>query len=120
MPYSEILFDVTAGVATITLNRPDKLNAWTFTMEKEVRDAVEAAEKDDSVRVIVLTGAGRGFCAGMDMAQLGHLAWEPLPALEPPDGLKHFGEWAAMQRQRQIVGGLINQEYLAHFGLGNG
>jgi enoyl-CoA hydratase/carnithine racemase len=74
MPYTEILYAVAEHIATITLNRPEKLNAWTFTMEKEVREAVEAAEQDPGVRAIVLTGAGRGFCAGMDMGQLGQLA----------------------------------------------
>ncbi len=74
MAYTEILYHVADHVATVTLNRPDKLNAWTFVMEKEVQDALAAAERDDHVRVIVLTGAGRGFCAGMDMSQLGHLA----------------------------------------------
>ena len=74
MAYEQILYDVADHIATVTLNRPDKLNAWTMTMEKEVLAAMQAAEADDSVRVIVLTGAGRGFCAGADMGNLGNLA----------------------------------------------
>lgn len=70
MPFEQILYEVSNGVATITLNRPDKLNAWTGTMEKEVRRAMYDSEDNDSVRVIVLTGAGRGFCAGADMGGL--------------------------------------------------
>ena len=67
MSYEHITFQTQEGVATVTLNRPDKLNAWTRTMEREVRDAMDKAEQDSSVRVIILTGAGRGFCAGADM-----------------------------------------------------
>ena len=67
MAYEHILYDVGERIATITLNRPDRLNAWTQTMEREVRSAMEAAAKNDEVRVILLTGAGRGFCAGADM-----------------------------------------------------
>ncbi len=74
MSYQEILYHVADRVATITLNRPDKLNAWTGVMEQEVRRAVYDAEADENVRVIVLTGAGRGFCAGADMSLLSSIA----------------------------------------------
>lgn len=74
MSYQEILYNVADRVATITLNRPDKLNAWTAVMEQEVRRAVHDAEADDQVRAIVLTGAGRGFCAGADMSLLSGIA----------------------------------------------
>ena len=70
----ETLYNVANRVATITLNRPDKLNAWTTVMESEVRSHMENAEQDDDVRVIVLTGAGRGFCAGADMSLLSAVA----------------------------------------------
>src|SRR5258707_3545148 len=70
----ETLYNVANRVATITLNRPDKLNAWTALMESEVRSHMENAERDDGVRVIVLTGAGRGFCAGADMSLLSAVA----------------------------------------------
>jgi enoyl-CoA hydratase/carnithine racemase len=67
MAYEHILYSVTDGVAVITLNRPDKLNAWTATMHTEVKAAMRVASDDPAARVIVLTGAGRGFCAGADM-----------------------------------------------------
>jgi enoyl-CoA hydratase/carnithine racemase len=68
--YDEILYEVDDPVATITLNRPDQLNAWTNRMGSEVRHAVATAEADRAVVGIVLTGAGRGFCAGADMKAL--------------------------------------------------
>ncbi|HZW91670.1 MAG TPA: enoyl-CoA hydratase [Candidatus Eremiobacteraceae bacterium] len=74
MQNEEVLYSVANRVATITLNRPDKLNAWTAVMEKEVRSSMENAERDEDVRVIVLTGAGRGFCAGADMSLLSAVA----------------------------------------------
>ena len=67
MDYTQILYAVRDRVATVTLNRPDKLNAWTHTMRAEIRSALGRAEADDEVRAIVVTGAGRGFCAGADM-----------------------------------------------------
>lgn len=68
--YEDILFEVTDRVATITLNRPDKLNAWTPQMADQVRNAVGVAGNDPDVRCIVVTGAGRGFCSGADMSIL--------------------------------------------------
>jgi enoyl-CoA hydratase/carnithine racemase len=70
MGYREIIYHVADRIATVTLNRPDRLNAWTRNMAEEVRDAMYAAGLDDEARVIILTGAGRGFCAGADMAEL--------------------------------------------------
>ena len=74
MQTQETLYNVANRVATITLNRPDKLNAWTALMESEVRSHLEKAEQDEEVRVIVLTGAGRGFCSGADMSLLSAVA----------------------------------------------
>lgn len=74
MGSQETTYSVANRVATITLNRPDKLNAWTAVMESDVRSDIENADRDDDVRVIVLTGAGRGFCAGADMSLLSSVA----------------------------------------------
>src|SRR5271156_5300817 len=82
MPNQETLYEVAKRVATITLNRPDKLNAWTAVMEQEVRAAMAEAERDENVRVIVLTGAGRGFCAGADMSLLSTVATKGLAAAQ--------------------------------------
>ena len=68
--YEQILFSIDDPVATITLNRPERLNAWTDRMGAEVRHAVARAEADKSVVGIVITGAGRGFCAGADLKGL--------------------------------------------------
>ena len=70
MSYTELQYDARDGVAVVTLNRPEKLNAITPTIADEMRDAMMAAGKDDAVRAIILTGAGRGFCAGADMTRL--------------------------------------------------
>ena len=78
MANQETLYNVADRVATITLNRPDKLNAWKGTMEQEVRGSMHEAENDPNVRVIILTGAGRGFCAGADMSLLGLIAQQGL------------------------------------------
>ena len=74
MDYTDILYAVEDRVATITLNRPDKLNAWTPAMETQMRHAVARAAEDAAVGAIVLTGAGRGFCAGADMSNLNRLS----------------------------------------------
>jgi enoyl-CoA hydratase/carnithine racemase len=68
MSYEQILADTKDGIRTITLNRPEKLNAFTGTMMSELIDAFEKASADDDVRVVVVTGAGRAFCAGADLS----------------------------------------------------
>src|SRR5215467_3448330 len=71
MPYTEILLEVNDGVALVTLNRPDRLNAYTPTMGDELAEAFAACDADDTVRAIIVTGAGRAFCAGADLARGG-------------------------------------------------
>jgi enoyl-CoA hydratase/carnithine racemase len=82
MPNQETLYHVADRIATITLNRPDKLNAWTATMEHEVHAAMAAAEHDENVRVIILTGAGRGFCAGADISLLSTISEKGIDAAQ--------------------------------------
>ena len=67
MIYESIQFTIDHGIAVLTLNRPDRLNSFTQAMHGEVRDALQRVEQDKSVRVLLLTGAGRGFCAGQDL-----------------------------------------------------
>jgi enoyl-CoA hydratase/carnithine racemase len=69
MSYETLLYDVSEHVLTITLNRPDRLNAFTGTMMNELIAAFDAADADDDVRAIIVTGAGRAFCAGADLSE---------------------------------------------------
>jgi|ThiBio_1000_plan_1041568.scaffolds.fasta_scaffold01058_14 enoyl-CoA hydratase/carnithine racemase len=68
MSYRDILYETDGPVLTITLNRPDKLNAYTAVMGAELEDAFTRADADDAIRAIIVTGAGRGFCAGADIS----------------------------------------------------
>jgi enoyl-CoA hydratase/carnithine racemase len=68
MGYEHILFDVSESIATVTLNRPDALNAYQPKMGDELVDAFGRARDDEDVRAVVLTGAGRAFCAGVDLS----------------------------------------------------
>lgn len=71
MPYETILYEVSDGVGAITLNRPDKYNALTQAMYRELLDAQKKISRDSGVRAVVLTGAGKGFCSGQDLAEFG-------------------------------------------------
>jgi enoyl-CoA hydratase/carnithine racemase len=82
MNYQQILYEIDGAVATITLNRPIRMNALTKIMEAELRSAIEAAGRDASVKVIILVGAGKAFCAGMDMDELEVLPPEDIRAEE--------------------------------------
>ena len=68
MPYETILTDVSENILTITINRPDKLNALNTQMIRDLIGAIDEADGDDAVRAIVVTGAGRAFCAGADLS----------------------------------------------------
>ena len=69
MDYELIIFEVAGQIATITLNRPERLNAWTYEMSNEIWDALMKVENDPNLRVTIITGAGRGFCAGADLSR---------------------------------------------------
>ncbi len=71
MDFTEIRYEVADRVLTITLDRPDRLNAWTPTMQEELVAAFDSADADDEVRAVVVTGAGRGYCAGADLERGG-------------------------------------------------
>ena len=86
MQYAEIQYEVSDPIATITLDRPQFLNAWTDRMGAEVKHAMARAEADPAVALIVLTGAGRGFCAGADLKRLEQIS-DGQRALEEADGL---------------------------------
>jgi len=118
--YEQILYEVDDPVATITLNRPEQLNAWTPRMGLEVRHAVATAEKDPAVVGIVITGAGRGFCAGADMGTLsdisggdGQFAEETPaelaaePGVDAPDDLR-AGEYTYLMAVPKPVIAAIN------------
>src|SRR5438067_6663255 len=68
MSYQTILFDITKGCAKLTLNRPERLNSFTIEMHGEVAEALARVEQDPDIRALLITGAGRGFCAGQDLA----------------------------------------------------
>jgi len=68
MRYENVKFETSSGIARITLHRPDRLNSFTTAMHAEVRDALAAVKDDATLRVLLLTGAGRGFCAGQDLS----------------------------------------------------
>jgi enoyl-CoA hydratase/carnithine racemase len=68
MAYETITYQVSEQILTITLNRPDKLNAFNATMMRELIEAFDAADADDDIRAIIVTGAGRAFCAGADLS----------------------------------------------------
>ena len=77
MEYEDIIYTKEAGIATITLNRPDKMNSFSPAMNRSINQAVADAAKDDNVRVLVITATGRAFCAGADVKAMAHNADQP-------------------------------------------
>ena len=87
MSYEQLLFDLDGGVAVITLNRPEAMNAWTATMSQELTDAMHRCNDDNAVRAVVLTGAGEHFCAGLDLSELSERS--------VAEGILHSRSWHA-------------------------
>ena len=87
MSYQNILFEITGGIARITLNRPDRLNSFTDALHADLRDALAKVRADASLRALLLTGAGRGFCAGQDLSER-----------EVPEGMEPVDIGATIER----------------------
>ena len=92
------LYDVSDHVATLTLNRPDKLNALSAELMERIVQAIERAKRDDGVRVLLLTGAGRAFCSGADIG--------PTNAAAAPNGVPPADEMTAVASKARLQGGL--------------
>ena len=91
MEYTQILYGVDDGVATITLHRPDRMNAFTGTMMYELIDAFDRIDADDDVRVVIVTGAGRAFCAGADLGGGGETFSRGGSDIQTPQGVPRDG-----------------------------
>ncbi|HEY3082807.1 MAG TPA: enoyl-CoA hydratase/isomerase family protein [Chloroflexota bacterium] len=126
MAYELVLFERAEGVARITLNRPERLNALNVGMGLELADALEECEHDDAVRVIVLTGAGRGFCAGDDLKELTDPTSAPGARRRRSDPMRQYvdgpGRWPAIVRTmtrlpKPIVGAINGHAHGAGFNL---
>ena len=97
MNYEQILYDKNGPILTLTLNRPDKLNAYTQQMQTELIAALDAADADDDIRAIIVTGAGRGYCAGADLSAGGNTFNNDAPGRE--GGLRRDGGGILTLRQ---------------------
>jgi enoyl-CoA hydratase/carnithine racemase len=109
--YEDILYATADGVATITLNRPERLNAWTAAMQLSIKSAIMDAANDDSVRAIVVTGAGRGFCAGADMGGL-----QQIDAAKWDERALARADSAAILNQSNQLGPNVSEHYGGRFG----
>lgn len=105
MGYETILTENRAGVMVIAMNRPDRLNAWTYQMGSELNEAIQASNADDEVSAIVLTGAGRGFCAGADIEDVFKAKSEGEDATQGSAGA---GDWVQLLRESKPIVAAIN------------
>ena len=98
MEFKEILYEEKGAVAIITLNRPDRMNALTMLTHRELEKAIDMVEKDEDIRVVVVTGAGKGFCSGDDVKDI---------FLDPEDNLRREKQarLQILQRKRHSMGG---------------
>ena len=112
MEYEQILYEVNGDVALVTLNRPDKLNAWTPRMSEEQADALARANADPAVGAVVMTGAGRGFCAGADMDETFQSRIDGVdPGQNTQDGVGGLPaglDWVALVRESKPIVAAVN------------
>lgn len=111
MAYETIRYETAEQILTITLNRPEKLNVFSPTMHRELRDAFERVDNDDDIRAVIVTGAGRAFCAGADLSQGADMS-DIDPQREPTkklvDGVVNYGDPSIRDIDR---GGQLHCEY---------
>ncbi len=105
MSYEQITVEDRGIVRVVTLHRPEKLNAWTPTMQRELFDAFTVGNDDVAIGAFVVTGAGRGFCAGADVAEV---FAAQVDGGEPDSGDERPGDWVALMRASKPVVGAIN------------
>lgn len=108
MSYETILTDVDDGILTITLNRPDRLNAWTPRMGAELSAATAGANDDPQIEAIVVTGAGRGFCAGADVGEVFAAQREPGAAQARTGEDPAMRDWVMQVRESKPMVAAIN------------
>lgn len=98
MNFDDIIYDKSDRIATITFNRPEKMNAWTPKMGLETRTAMLDADRDPNVGAIIVTGAGRAYCAGADMGALSEISAGRATATGPAPAPSAHDEWLSQQR----------------------
>jgi len=114
MAYSELIYDKQDKVAIATLNRPDRMNAITPTMAGELKDAMDDAERDDAIAAVIVTGAGKSFCPGMDMGVLQAAAERKKgddagkPAETPQIDINHHSLFGFFLKMRKPIIGALN------------
>ena len=102
MSYETLIIEKEDGIATITLNRPEVMNAWNPQMASEASEAIESMDRDDAVKVVVLTGAGKAFSSGADVGRLKETAEGKVPLLETTAGRVMTGETSLLTAVENI------------------
>ena len=105
MTYEQILFEIQDNIGILTLNRPDRLNAWTYTMSAELTDAIESCNDNPDVGAMVITGAGRGFCAGADIKDTFQARLDGEPAQRPK---RDPTDWVGLVRSSKPIVAAVN------------
>ena len=101
MAFEKLVYEVTAGIAMVTLNRPERLNALDYALRDEVLKVLDMVAQDDNVRVLILTGAGRAFCAGADMQDVLLRGLDMNPETRERQEVRDFNQLVRVMRQME-------------------